>query len=248
MATWTFEEDFLVCVYYLDHIDDWKEHLDELLAQLKEAGYNRDKGSIKMRIGNFQHLETAGTRGLKNAAKQSQRIHQAFSKHRSNKALTAHIQNTYTGVAVNSSIADFDEDQILDPDYSCLTASQQTIYKMVFNLPQAPSFKDVLFGFINDKGFKKHSDVYNACYVKRDTFNTIKHGKNYGVSRRTVMQLCFGLKLNYDEAVILMASAGYAFSPNNLTDVIVKYYLVNGIYDIFEVNISLYDSGADLLF
>ena len=62
------------------------------------------------------------------------------------------------------------------------------------------------------------------------------------------MQFCFGLKLKYDEAVVLMASAGYAFAPSNLTDVIVEYYLKKEIYDIFEVNISLYDSGADLLF
>jgi hypothetical protein len=45
-----------------------------------------------------------------------------------------------------------------------------------------------------------------------------------------------------------MASAGYAFAPSNLTDVIVEYYLKKEIYDIFEVNMSLYDSGADLLF
>ena len=129
-----------------------------------------------------------------------------------------------------------------------LTATQQNLYKLVFKLPQASTFKEVLFRFIEQKGFKKHSDVYNACFVKRDTFNAIKKGKNYGVSKRTVMQFCFGLKLNYDEAVVLMASAGYAFAPSNLTDVIVEYYLKKEIHDIFEVNISLYDSGADLLF
>lgn len=254
MATpWTFEEDFLVCDFYLSHLDDWQQHLDDLMEELRERGFNRDKGSVKMRIQNFQYFQTNGNQGLKNGAIQSKRIHQAFNRHSSNPNIGAnirsHIQNTYTETPTDNECICFDEDQILDPlDFSFLTATQQNLYHMVFTHPEAPSFKKVLFGFIDQKGFKKHSDVYNACFIKRDTFNAIKKGKNYGVSRRTVMQFCFGLKLSYDEAVVLMASAGYAFAPNSLTDVIVEYYLKNKNYDIFEVNISLYDSGADLLF
>jgi hypothetical protein len=163
--------------------------------------------------------------------------------------IQAHIQNTYTGVTTVDHITRFDEDQMLSPlDINLLNPVQQQLHNMIFVLPKEPTFKDILFGFIEKKGFKKHSDVYNACQVKRDTFNAIKHGKNYGVSKRTVLQRCFGLKLSYDEAVVLMASAGYAFACNNLTDVIAEYYLKQEYYDIFEVNASLYDSGADLLF
>lgn len=253
MATWTFEEDFLVCTFYLDHLNDWQQHLDELMETLKERRFNRDKGTVRMRIQNFQYLQTFGSNGLKNGAKQSELIHQTFIRHIANPALraniSAHIQSTYTGTVTGSNTVRFDEDQLWDPlDYSLLTATQQTLHKMVFAFPQAPTFKDILFGFINKKGFKKPSEVYNACFVKRDTFHAIKTCKNMGVSRRTVMQLCFGLKLTYDEAVVLMASAGYAFAPNNLTDVIVEYYLKHQIYDIVDANISLYDSGADLLF
>ena len=56
------------------------------------------------------------------------------------------------------------------------------------------------------------------------------------------------MKLTYDESVVLMSSAGYAFARNNLTDVIAEYYLKQEYYDIFEVNASMYESGADLLF
>lgn len=253
MATWTFEEDFLVCDFYLKHLDNWRQHLDELMQALKERGFNRDKGTAVMRVQNFEYLQTAGKKGLKNGTEQSKRIYQVFYRHISNSALkanvSAHIQNTYTGKTAITATSSFDEDQILSPlDWSFLTESQQNLHKLIFTLPQEPTFKDILFEFIEQKGFKKHSEVYNACQVKRDTFNAIKKGKNYGVSKRTVMQFCFGLKLKYDEAVVLMASAGYAFAPSNLTDVIVEYYLKKEIYDIFEVNISLYDSGADLLF
>lgn len=253
MATWAFEEDFIVCTFYLEHIDDWQQHLDELMEQLAERGYNRDKASARMRIQNFQSLKTAGKHGLKNGTKQSERIYEVFERFGANPTLKsniqAHIQNTYTGVTTVDHITRFDEDQMLSPlDINLLNPVQQQLHNMIFVLPKEPTFKDILFRFIEKKGFKKHSDVYNACQVKRDTFNAIKHGKNYGVSKRTVLQLCFGLKLSYDEAVVLMASAGYAFARNNLTDVIVEYYLKQEYYDIFEVNASLYDSGADILF
>lgn len=253
MATpWTFEEDYMVCDFYLNHLNDWQQCLDQLTIALRELGFNRDKRYVKMRIQNFQYLHTGST-GLSNAANQSKRIYEVLSQHNTNSSsksnLKEYIQNTYSKETAVSDTVNFDKDQFLPPlDANLLTATQQNLCKLVFKLPQAPTFAEVLFGFIEKKGFKKHSDVYNACFVKRDTFNAIKKGKNYGVSKRTVMQFCFGLKLNYDEAVVLMASAGYAFAPSNLTDVIVEYYLKKQIYDIFEVNISLYDSGADLLF
>ena len=252
MATWAFEEDFIVCDFYLDHQNDWRHHLDELMRRLRERGFDRDLGSVKMRIQNFQFIQT-GNEGLSRPAEQSKRIHKVLSKHLATPTLRAniqtHIQNTYSSNAITGNTILFDEEQLLSPlDLGLFTASQQHLHKLIFTYPKAPTFKETLFGLIEKHGFKKHSDVYNACFVKRDTFNAIKQGKNYGVSRKTVMQLCFGLKLSYDEAVILMASAGYAFAPSSLTDVIVEYYLKKEIYDIFEVNISLYDSGADLLF
>ena len=253
MATWAFEEDFIVCAYYLDHIDDWRQHLDELIEQLAERGYDRDKTSAIMRVQNFQYIKTSGKHGLKNGTNQSKRIYEAFDRFAANPTLKsnikAHIQNTYTGVTALDQKVRFDEDQLLSPlDINLLNPVQQQLHNMIFVLPKEPTFKDILFGFIKQKGFEKHSEVYNACQVKRDTFNAIKQGKNYGVSKRTVLQLCFGLKLTYDESVVLMSSAGYAFARNNLTDVIAEYYLKQEYYDIFEVNASMYESGADLLF
>ena len=251
MATpWTFEEDFIVCDYYLNHLNDWNLNLDGLIEILRGRGYNRSKRSLIARIGNYIHLQTG--KGLSNVANQSKRIHEVFSRNISNPMTKAsvktHIKNTYTGSSSTTASISFDDEQYLAPNLSFLTGNQQKLYRMVFTLPKAPTFKEVLEGFIKQNGFKKNSDVYNACFVKRDTFWAIMNGKNYGVSKRTVMQLCFGLKLSYDEAVVFMASAGYAFAPSNLTDVIVEYYLKRDIHDIFEVNISLYDSGADLLF
>jgi hypothetical protein len=50
-----------------------------------------------------------------------------------------------------------------------------------------------------------------------------------------------GLKLNYDEAIKLMSSAGYSFRDSETIDRVVVYFLRRGNYDIFEVNEELHD-------
>ena len=115
-----------------------------------------------MRVQNFEYLHTAGTTGLKNAAKQSIGIYQVFNNHIANAALRTkikeHILSTYTGTPTTPSEIAFDEERHLAPlDFSFLTEPQQNLHKLIFTLPKEPTFKDMLFGLIEKHGFKKHS-------------------------------------------------------------------------------------------
>jgi len=112
--------------------------------------------------------------------------------------------------------------------------------------PVDPSFQDILFRFIDERGMKD-SDVYNSCFVDRSTFSHIRKGDR-GITKKTIKQLCFGLKLSYDEAVILMKSAGFAFSNSSIADLVIVYFLKNRNYDIFAANAELYDRNEKLLF
>jgi hypothetical protein len=56
------------------------------------------------------------------------------------------------------------------------------------------------------------------------------------------------LKLNADEAVVLLASAGYAFEKNKNPDDIVLKYLKEQNHDILGANIELYELNAPRLF
>jgi hypothetical protein len=240
---WSIIEDYIVGKFYLAHVETWREHLDEVMAELDEAGFDsREIGSVKMRIQNYEHLHTG--KGLSNAAIQSKTVYGMFKKKSNNTMfyndLKAYIRDTY----VCSNVGSGDQESVYTNE--AFSGGPQTDTNFVYTEPLGPSFQDILFDFIDERGLKD-STVYNSCMVGRDTFSHIRKGDK-GVSKRTVRQLCFGLKLSYDEAVILMESAGYAFSSNNLTDAIVAYYIKNKIYDIDDANHTLYENGAELLF
>ena len=231
---WSYEEDYIVCSFYLSHLDNWKQHIDALMEQLKQAGYgNRKRSSVVMRVHNYEYLHTGN--GLSNYARQSKAVYKSFISRTTKpvvyESLRVYIEESYS-----------EADLRLGPDVTC----PESEFKFIYTEPLGPTFQEVLFDFIDKRGMKD-SEVYNACLVGRDTFSHIRKGDK-GVSKRTIKQLCFGLKLTYDEAVVLMASAGYAFSSSNLSDVIVAYYLKNSMYDIDDANITLYENHAELLF
>ncbi len=41
----------------------------------------------------------------------------------------------------------------------------------------------------------------------------------------------------------MIGRAGFALSPSCLADVIISYYIENGVHDIFEINAALFSFG-----
>ena len=229
---WQFVEDYVVGKFYLVYEKSWRGHIDELMTELRRIDSNREKGSVRMRVQNFESMHTGS--GLSNAAIQSKRVYDALMERSKNQltysALQAYIEENYApDTAIDSSV---------------FSGTKSTTAFIPLE-PVGPSFQELLFKFIDDRKLKD-SEVYNSSCVGRDVFSNIRKGK--GVSKRTIKQLCFGLKLPYEDAVILLASAGFAFSNNDIGDLVVAYFLKNKIYDIYEANIELYERKQALLF
>jgi O-acetyl-ADP-ribose deacetylase (regulator of RNase III) len=110
--------------------------------------------------------------------------------------------------------------------------------------PEA-SFTATLFRMIDQRGLTD-PQVYNAGNISRQVFANIRR-EGYNPKKRTVLALCIALRLSVPEARELLASAGYAFSNAQLTDVIIKYCLESGVYDIMEVNELLYEKDQECL-
>lgn len=108
------------------------------------------------------------------------------------------------------------------------------------------TFQQKLLALIDEKGYTD-SQVYRKAHLDRKLFSKIRCNKDYKPSKMTALSLAVALELNLDEATDLLGRAGLALSPSDLTDMIVKYCIINRIYDIYEVNELLYEHDRQLL-
>ena len=69
----------------------------------------------------------------------------------------------------------------------------------------------------------------------------------YIPKKKTIVALAIALRLNLDDTRDLLNSAGLALTNNSKADLIVRFCLENGIYDIFEVNALLFKFGQPTL-
>ena len=108
-------------------------------------------------------------------------------------------------------------------------------------------FQKALFYFIDTKGLDE-IEVYNKAHIDRRLFSKIRSNENFKPSKKTAICLCFGLELNLDEALGLLAKAGYTLSHSSRFDLIIEYFLKEEEYDLDMLNQVLYDYGEDILY
>ncbi len=108
------------------------------------------------------------------------------------------------------------------------------------------SFSDYLMYLIESKGMN-NAEVYKRALVDKKVFSKIKNNPDYHPQKLTAMCLCIGAMLNLDESRDLLARAGYALSPSDKTDIIFKYFIEKGIYDMIELDIQLEEHGLDCI-
>ena len=108
------------------------------------------------------------------------------------------------------------------------------------------SFHDTLFRLIQESGMTE-ADVYKRANIDRKLFSKIRSNPAYHPRKHTVLALAIALNLNIDDTVDLLARAEYALSPGSKGDLIVKYFIEQGVYDIMTINYALDEYGEDIL-
>ncbi|MGI6252260.1 MAG: macro domain-containing protein [Aminivibrio sp.] len=107
-------------------------------------------------------------------------------------------------------------------------------------------FSVKLFKLIDARG-KSDAEVYKKANLDRRHFSKIRTGKGYTPGKPTIIALSIALELSLEETADLLRRAGYALSRSSKFDVIAEYFIVNGRYDIFEINEVLFKFGQQLL-
>ena len=108
------------------------------------------------------------------------------------------------------------------------------------------SFASTVLRLIDERGFTD-VQVYKRANMSRQLFAKIRKDDGYRPTKRTACALAIALELSYAESCDLLGRAGFALSHSSKFDVIVEYFLINGIYDIFKVNEALYAFDQPLL-
>lgn len=104
------------------------------------------------------------------------------------------------------------------------------------------TFCEMLFRIINEKG-EKESDVYKNAGIDRKLFSKIRNNPAYHPKKATVIALSIALKLDINNSIEFLQSAGYALSPGEKSDIIVRYFIEKKIFDIDIINCALYEFG-----
>ena len=108
------------------------------------------------------------------------------------------------------------------------------------------TFQERLLRMIDERGLKD-SQVYKRANIDRKLFSKIRCNPAYTPGRRTAIALAIALELNMDEMTDLLRRAGIALSPGSKFDLIIRYCVENGIYNIIEINAILFDYDLELL-
>ena len=108
------------------------------------------------------------------------------------------------------------------------------------------TWQESLFRIIDEKGLAD-TDVYKKAGIDRKLFSKIRSNKDYKPKKDTAVVLALALELNLDETRDILGRAGYALSPSSISDLIIEYFITNEIYDLYTINLALFEHNQPLL-
>jgi hypothetical protein len=109
------------------------------------------------------------------------------------------------------------------------------------------SFSATLFKFIDDRHINEVK-LYQHVMVSRSVFSKIRSIDTYQPDKDTVFKFAIGLRLNLEEGITFLASAGFNFKLSSNRDLIIRHCLELSKFDLLMVDQLLVDFKEKPLF
>lgn len=122
--------------------------------------------------------------------------------------------------------------------------AEKSLDDVVKNLDK--TFMELVFSFADERGMTD-VEVQKKANLDRKAFSKLKCGTTKNPSKSTALALAVALELSVDDTKDLLSRAGLALSPCSKQDVIVQYFIEREAYDIYEINVALFEHGEQLL-
>ena len=107
-------------------------------------------------------------------------------------------------------------------------------------------FTETLLTLIDQTG-KKDSEIYKKALLTKQHFSKIRNNPNYKPTKPTAVALALALELDLESTKDLIGRAGFALSNSNKFDLIIRYFIEQGNYNVVEINLVLYEFDQPLL-
>ena len=107
-------------------------------------------------------------------------------------------------------------------------------------------FSETLLTLIDQSG-RKDSHIYNRANVSRQHFSKIRKNPEYKPTKATAIAFAIALELDLAQTRDLIGRAGYALTSSSIFDVIVMYFIEHKIYDLYQINLALFEHDQNLL-